>query len=70
MEEAHTCSNAVIAGMLGCWGIEMLTIESHIKQEHWNYQSLGLTEDEKLGNILYHMVATKLHFFREMWSIP
>lgn len=63
MEEAHTCSNAVIAGRMGCWGIEMLTIQSHIKQEHWTYRSLGLSEEEKLGNILYHMAAIEFHFF-------
>lgn len=68
MEEMHS---AVIIGRL-----DLLKNQDannrylHKNPEYRTYQSLGLPEEAKWDNILYHMAAVDLHPSRETQSVP
>lgn len=70
MEEVHTCGSAVIAGRLGLLrNKDADNRYPHKNQACQTYQSLGLTEETKQDNILYHMAAID-HSSRKTQPVP
>lgn len=56
MEEAHSCSSALIAGRVVLLkNRDADNRFSHKNQESWNYRSLSPTEEAKWDNILHHV---------------